>query len=143
MHIAELEKMTLAELRRTGKELEIPAFTRMKKDDLVLRLLQANAERQGLELRGGILEIVEEGIGFLRAEHYLPGPNDIYVSQSQIRRFGLRTGDMVIGQVRAPKDTEKYLRPAAGGGGQRPRPGSGQTAAELRGPDADLPGAAL
>ncbi|MCX6026483.1 MAG: transcription termination factor Rho [Chloroflexi bacterium] len=109
MHIAELEKMTLAELRRTGKELEIPAFTRMKKDDLVLRLLQANAERQGLELRGGILEIVEEGIGFLRAEHYLPGPNDIYVSQSQIRRFSLRTGDMVIGQVRAPKESEKYF----------------------------------
>jgi transcription termination factor Rho len=108
MNIADLEKSSLIELRKMAKEFEIPAAARMKKEDLILRLLQANAERQGLELRGGILEIVDEGIGFLRADHYLPGPNDIYVSQSQIRRFGLRTGDMVIGQVRAPKDTEKY-----------------------------------
>jgi transcription termination factor Rho len=70
--------------------------------------MQADAERRGLELRGGILEIMGEGMGFLRAEHYLPGPNDIYVSQSQIRRFGLRTGDMVIGQIRPPKESEKY-----------------------------------
>ncbi|MGD0574508.1 MAG: transcription termination factor Rho [Anaerolineales bacterium] len=109
MNIADLEKMNLADLRRAAKDFEIPGSVRMKKEDLILRLLQANAERQGLELRGGILEIVEEGIGFLRADHYLPGPNDIYVSQSQIRRFGLRTGDMVIGQVRAPKESEKYF----------------------------------
>jgi transcription termination factor Rho len=108
MNIADLEKASLVELRRMAKEFEIPSAARMKKEDLILRLLQANAERQGLELRGGILEIVDEGIGFLRADHYLPGPNDIYVSQSQIRRFSLRTGDMVIGQVRAPKETEKY-----------------------------------
>jgi transcription termination factor Rho len=108
MNISELEKTSLVELRRMAKEFEIPAGARMKKEDLILRLLQANAERQGLELRGGILEIVDEGIGFLRADHYLPGQNDIYVSQSQIRRFSLRTGDMVIGQVRAPKETEKY-----------------------------------
>ncbi|MFN2298349.1 MAG: transcription termination factor Rho [Anaerolineales bacterium] len=108
MNISELEKSSLVELRSKAKEFEIPGGARMKKEDLILRLLQANAERQGLELRGGILEIVDEGIGFLRADHYLPGPNDIYVSQSQIRRFSLRTGDMVIGQVRAPKDTEKY-----------------------------------
>ena len=80
----------------------------MKKEDLIVRIMQAEAERQGLELRGGVLEIMNEGMGFLRAEHYLPGPNDIYVSQSQIRRFGLRTGDMVIGQIRPPKETEKY-----------------------------------
>jgi transcription termination factor Rho len=108
MNISELEKTSLVDLRRMGKEFEIPGGARMKKEDLILRLLQANAERQGLELRGGILEIVDEGIGFLRADHYLPGQNDIYVSQSQIRRFSLRTGDMVIGQVRAPKETEKY-----------------------------------
>jgi transcription termination factor Rho len=71
--------------------------------------MQADAERRGLELRGGILEIMNEGMGFLRADHYLPGPNDIYVSQSQIRRFSLRTGDMVIGQVRPPKESEKYF----------------------------------
>src|SRR4030042_526124 len=108
MNISELEKTSLVDLRRMAKEFEIASGARMKKEDLILRLLQANAERQGLELRGGILEIVDEGIGFLRADHYLPGQNDIYVSQSQIRRFSLRTGDMVIGQVRAPKETEKY-----------------------------------
>jgi transcription termination factor Rho len=108
MNISELEKTSLVDLRRMAKEFEIPSGARMKKEDLILRLLQANAERQGLELRGGILEIVDEGLGFLRADHYLPGQNDIYVSQSQIRRFSLRTGDMVIGQVRAPKETEKY-----------------------------------
>ncbi|HEY5118153.1 MAG TPA: Rho termination factor N-terminal domain-containing protein, partial [Anaerolineales bacterium] len=108
MNISELEKTSLVDLRRMAKEFEISSGARMKKEDLILRLLQANAERQGLELRGGILEIVDEGIGFLRADHYLPGQNDIYVSQSQIRRFSLRTGDMVIGQVRAPKETEKY-----------------------------------
>jgi transcription termination factor Rho len=105
MNISELEKTSLVDLRRMAKEFEISSGARMKKEDLILRLLQANAERQGLELRGGILEIVDEGIGFLRADHYLPGQNDIYVSQSQIRRFSLRTGDMVIGQVRAPKET--------------------------------------
>jgi transcription termination factor Rho len=81
----------------------------MKKDDLILRIMRTEAERQGLELRGGILDIVNEGMGFLRADQYLPGPNDIYVSQSQIRRFGLRTGDMVIGQIRPPKESEKYF----------------------------------
>src|SRR3989337_1256987 len=80
----------------------------MKKEDLILLIMQADAERRGLELRGGVLDVMNEGMGFLRAEHYLPGPNDIYVSQSQIRRFGLRTGDMVIGQIRPPKDSEKY-----------------------------------
>jgi transcription termination factor Rho len=108
MDISELQPKTLDELRRVARDWDIPAYTKLKKDDLIVRLLRANAEKQGLELRGGILEIVEDGIGFLRAEHFLPGPDDIYVSQSQIRRFGLRTGDMVIGQVRAPKDSEKY-----------------------------------
>ncbi len=73
-----------------------------------MRLLQANAEQQGFSFGGGILEVVADGIGFLRSDHLLPGPDDVYVSQSQIRRFGLRTGDFVIGQVRPPKDTEKY-----------------------------------
>jgi transcription termination factor Rho len=70
--------------------------------------LQHRAEESGLDFRGGVLEIIDDGIGFLRAEHYMPGPNDIYISQSQIRRFGLRTGDMVVGQVRPPKENEKY-----------------------------------
>jgi transcription termination factor Rho len=109
MDISDLQSKTLGELRAVARQWDVPSYTRYKKDDLILRLLRANAEKQGLELRGGVLEIVEDGIGFLRAEHYLPGPEDIYVSQSQIRRFGLRTGDMVIGQVRAPKDSEKYF----------------------------------
>jgi transcription termination factor Rho len=108
MNIAQLESMNLADLRSMSKDLDIQGATRLKKDDLILRIMQADAERRGLELRGGILEVMSEGMGFLRAEHYLPGPNDIYVSQSQIRRFGLRTGDMVIGQIRPPKDSEKY-----------------------------------
>jgi transcription termination factor Rho len=108
MNIGELEALTLSDLRARSKEMEITGATRMKKEDLILQLMQVEAQRKGLELRGGVLEVMNEGMGFLRAEHYLPGPNDIYVSQSQIRRFGLRTGDMVIGQIRPPKDTEKY-----------------------------------
>jgi transcription termination factor Rho len=109
MNIAELEAMNLNDLRAMSKDMKVQGASRMKKEDIILKLMQAEAERQGLELRGGVLEVMNEGMGFLRAEHYLPGPNDIYVSQSQIRRFGLRTGDMIIGQIRPPKDTEKYF----------------------------------
>ncbi len=109
MNIAQLETMTLADLRGLSKDYEIQGATRMKKEDLILRIMQADAEKRGLELRGGILEVMSEGMGFLRADHYLPGREDIYVSQSQIRRFGLRTGDMVIGQIRPPKESEKYF----------------------------------
>lgn len=108
MDIAQLENKNLEELRQLARDASIPRFTRLKKPDLILALLRDEAERRGHKLRGGVLEIVDDGIGFLRAEHYLPGPNDIYVSQTQIKRFNLRTGDMVIGQVRAPKDSEKY-----------------------------------
>ena len=108
MDIAELEERTLSELREIAKEQNISGYSRLKKSDLILRLLRAQAEGQGLIFGGGVLEIVQDGIGFLRSDHLLPGPDDVYVSQSQIRRFGLRTGDMVIGQVRPPKDTEKY-----------------------------------
>ncbi len=108
MDIAQLEQKSLEELRQLAREVAVPGYSRMKKQEIILGLLRDNAERQGYKLRGGVLEIVDDGIGFLRAEKYLPGPNDIYVSQTQIKRFGLRTGDMVIGQVRAPKDSEKY-----------------------------------
>jgi transcription termination factor Rho len=108
MNIAELESMTLAELRELARDAEIAGFSRLKKQDLILSLLRHKAEQQGFELRGGVLEIIEEGIGFLRSDHYVPGPDDIYVSQTQIKRFDLRTGDLVVGQVRPPKDTEKY-----------------------------------
>jgi len=109
MNIVELETRNLDELREMARELEISGHTRLKKNDLIMRLLKANAERQGYIFGGGVLDIVQEGIGFLRSDHLLPGPEDVYVSQSQIRRFGLRTGDLVIGQVRPPKETERYF----------------------------------
>jgi transcription termination factor Rho len=108
MDIASLERKTLDDLRDLAREASISGFSRLKKEELVLALMREHAERQGLKLRGGVLDIVDDGIGFLRAERYLPGPEDIYVSQTQIKRFGLRTGDLVIGQVRSPKDSEKY-----------------------------------
>ncbi len=108
MDIAELETKTLTELQDLAREMGLTGYTRLKKYDLIMRLLRAEAERQGYIFGGGVLEIVADGIGFLRSDHLLPGPEDVYVSQSQIRRFGLRTGDFVVGQVRPPKDTEKY-----------------------------------
>ena len=108
MTMTELEDCTLDELREAARAMEISNYTRLKKHDLIILLLRANAEKQGFIFGGGTLEIVQDGIGFLRSDHLLPGPEDVYVSQSQIRRFGLRTGDLVVGQVRPPKDTEKY-----------------------------------
>ncbi|GHO53262.1 transcription termination factor Rho [Ktedonobacter robiniae] len=108
MNIAELEVKTLPELRDIARDLELSGYSTLKKQDLVFRLLQANTEQQGNIFSAGVLEIVEDGFGFLRQERFLPGNMDVYVSQSQIRRFGLRTGDMVSGQVRPPKDNEKY-----------------------------------
>jgi transcription termination factor Rho len=108
VNIAELEEKTLDELQSLARDMGISGYSRLKKHDLMMRLLRANAEKQGYIFGGGVLEIVQDGIGFLRSDHLLPGPEDVYVSQSQIRRFGLRTGDLVVGQVRPPKDTEKY-----------------------------------
>jgi transcription termination factor Rho len=108
LDMAQLDKESLEQLRERAKDAGIPSYSRLKKDDLIVRLLRAQAERNGFELRGGVIDVVDDNIGFLRAEHYLPGPDDIYVSPSQIKRFGVRTGDMVIGQVRPPKDSEKY-----------------------------------
>jgi len=109
MDIAVLETKRLAELRELAKEWEISRYSRLKKEDLILRLLRAKAEREGLQFGGGVLDIVDESKGYLRCDHYKSGRDDVYVSQSQIRRFGLRTGDMVIGQVRPPKENEKYF----------------------------------
>ncbi|NLD44338.1 MAG: transcription termination factor Rho [Chloroflexi bacterium] len=108
MNIVELETLTLSDLREMARTKDITGYSRLKKQDLVLRLLRSQAEEKGYIFGGGVLEIVQEGIGFLRSDHLLPGPEDVYVSQSQIRRFGLRTGDLVIGQVRNPKESEKY-----------------------------------
>ena len=106
--LSELEGKTLTELRDMAKALDLTGITGLKKSDVVFRVMQAQAEQQGNIFRVGVLDIVDEGFGFLRRARFLPGPDDVYVSLSQIRRFGLRTGDMVSGQVRTPKDTEKY-----------------------------------
>jgi len=107
--IAQLEDKNLSELRTLARDFGIARFSRKKKDELVIELLKANAERQGYAFGGGVLDIIQDGIGFLRSRKLLPSPDDVYVSQSQIRRFGLRTGDLVVGQVRPPKDSEKYF----------------------------------
>jgi len=108
MNLAELEAKTREELMDVAKELGITGHTALRKQDLIFRILQARAEQQGNLLAGGILEIADDGYGFLRGDGLRPGAGDVYVSQSQIRRFGLRTGDYVTGQVRPPKDSEKY-----------------------------------
>jgi transcription termination factor Rho len=108
MSISELEKMPLTKLRQEAKELGVERTNRLKKEDLMMRIRQAVAAKDGQEVRGGILEIMNEGIGFLRTNHYQAGPDDIYVSQTQIRRYGLRNGDLVIGKVRPPRDSERH-----------------------------------
>jgi transcription termination factor Rho len=106
--ILELEKQPLSTLRQMAMDLDVPRAARMKREQLVMRIRQAEAENDGLEIRGGILETMSEGIGFLRLENYKPSPQDVYVSQSQIRRYSLRNGDMVIGHVRPPRETERH-----------------------------------
>jgi len=108
MKVLELESQSLSGLRQLAKSLKVENAHRLKKEDLIMRIRQAEAERDGLELRGGILEIMSEGIGFLRSGHYQPGPYDVYVSQSQIRRYSLRNGDLIIGHVRPPRETERH-----------------------------------
>jgi len=108
MNITELETKSKDELVELAKEMGISSYANLKKQDIIMRLLQAHTEQQGNIFCGGILEIMGDGYGFLRQSTLLPSSDDIYVSQSQIRRFNLRTGDMVTGQVRPPKSGEKY-----------------------------------
>lgn len=107
--VSELDARPNEELFEMARELGVSGYLRMRKPDLITRLLQAMTEREGHIFGDGVLEIIEDGFGFLRGERFLPGADDIYVSQSQIRRFGLRTGDRVSGQVRPPKDNEKFF----------------------------------
>lgn len=108
MNILELEKNSLADLRQQAKELGVKRANRLKKEDLFIHIRQAEAEKEGREVRGGVLEIMNEGVGFLRSDHYQGGPGDVYVSQTQIRRYGLRNGDLVIGEARPPRESEKH-----------------------------------
>jgi len=111
MNLVELKKMKINELTGLGKGLGIEGATGMPKQELIFALLQAQSEQNGLIYGEGVLEILPDGFGFLRApdSNYLPGPDDIYISPSQIRRFNLRTGDTISGQIRPPKDTERYF----------------------------------
>ncbi|WP_027364413.1 transcription termination factor Rho [Desulfotruncus alcoholivorax] len=108
MNNAELESKTLAELYAMAKELELTGYSRLRKKELAAEIARAQLEKSGLQISSGVLEILPDGYGFLRPSHFLPSYDDIYVSSSQIRRFDLRTGDLVGGQVRGPKDNERY-----------------------------------
>ncbi len=108
VNLAELETKTLTDLQDMARDLDISGYSRLKKQDLIFKLLQAQTEQAGNIFSAGILDIVSDGFGFLRGERMLPGPDDVYVSQTQIRRFGLRTGDKISGQIRPPKESERY-----------------------------------
>ena len=108
MNLTELETKTKDELVEVAKDLEISGATTLRKQDLVFRIMQAKAEREGNYFAGGILDMASDGYGFLRTQGLKPSLSDVYVSQTQVRRFALRTGDYVMGAVRPPKDSEKY-----------------------------------
>jgi transcription termination factor Rho len=111
LNIQELKELNIQALNHIAKELDIPGATGMRKQELIFQILKAQTERSGLIFSEGVLETLPDGFGFLRAPeyNYLPGPDDIYVSPSQIRKFDLHTGDTVSGQVRPPKDGERYF----------------------------------
>jgi transcription termination factor Rho len=108
LDISELREMSVPELREVARELQLETGTQERRDDLSDRILQRQTERAGLDYASGILDIVDEGFGFMRRHGLLPSPDDVYVSSSQVRRFGLRIGDRVSGAVRAPREAEKY-----------------------------------
>ena len=108
MTIADLQAKSSAELHELAKQLGVTGYTKLRKQELVREILKAETQKEGLTLVEGILEILPDGYGFLRVNGYTPGSNDVYVSPSQIRRFNLRTGDCVLGQVRPPKEGERY-----------------------------------
>jgi len=111
MNLADLKELTIPDLTKMAKELNINGYSSLKKQELIFRILQAKIESEGSIYGEGILEILPDGFGFLRSPNYnyLPGPDDIYISPSQIRRFGLRTGDTISGQIRPPKEGERYF----------------------------------
>src|SRR3984885_10008702 len=111
MDIGELKDMSISKLTQIAKNLGVPGATGMRKQELIFKVLAAQTEKSGLIFSEGVLETLPDGFGFLRAPeyNYLPGPDDIYVSPSQIRKFDLRTGDTVSGQIRPPKEGERYF----------------------------------
>lgn len=109
LQISDLETKKLTELYKLAKQFQIPGYGQMKKKELIFAILRAQAEKDGYMFMEGVLDILPEGYGFLRPINYLPSSEDIYISQSQIRRFDLRTGDLVSGKCRPPKENERYF----------------------------------
>ena len=111
MNILDLKEKTVPELNDLAKEVGVGSTAGLRRQELIFRILETQAKKDGLIYGGGVLEILPDGFGFLRAPdyNYLPGPDDIYISPSQIKRFSLRTGDTVFGQIRPPKDNERYF----------------------------------
>src|SRR2546421_11339487 len=111
LNLKSLKEKKIAELAALAKDMNIEGAAAMRKQELIFSILQAQTEQNGFICGEGVLEILPDGFGFLRAPdyNYLPGPDDIYVSPSQIRRFNLRTGDVVYGQIRPPKEGERYF----------------------------------
>jgi len=111
MHLAELKEKSIANLFDVAKELKVEGASNLRKQELIFAILQAQAEKNGTIYGEGVLETLPDGFGFLRSPdyNYVPGPDDIYISPSQIRRFGLRTGDIISGQIRPPKESERYF----------------------------------
>ncbi len=112
LDLVELKDMNIQKLNIVAKDMGLTAFAGLRKQELIFKILQSQAEKSGLIFSAGVLECLPDGFGFLRAPeyNYLPGPDDVYVSPSQIRRFDLRTGDTVSGQIRPPKEGERYFR---------------------------------
>src|SRR5262249_5932370 len=110
-HISELQQMTMAQLLQVAKNESLEDYTGLKKQDLIFKILKERVKQNGLMFDEGTLEVLPDGFGFLRSPdyNYLPCPDDIYISPSQIRRFGLRTGSVVAGQIRPPKENERYF----------------------------------
>src|SRR5919199_1126268 len=111
MYLTQLKQRTITELNEVAKDLKIEGAANLRKQELIFAILQAQTEKNGVIFGEGVLETLPDGFGFLRApdSNYLPGPDDIYISPSQIRRFNLRTGDIVSGQIRPPKESERYF----------------------------------
>ncbi|HBN94687.1 MAG TPA: transcription termination factor Rho [Firmicutes bacterium] len=109
MNIAELESKTSVDLQELARNLGVSGFKRLRKKELIIEVLKCETMKENLLFISGILEITSEGYGFLRVDNYTPGSDDVYVSPSQIRRFSMRTGDEILGQVRPPKDGERYF----------------------------------
>src|SRR5829696_4008788 len=111
LNISDMKEMSIQHLTQAAKDLNVDGASGMRKQDLIFQILKAQAEQSGLVFSEGVLEVLPDGFGFLRAPdyNYLPGPDDIYVSPSQIRKFDLHTGDTVSGQIRPPKEGERYF----------------------------------